>query len=317
MDYKIQPYTPYNLISFTELLDTSFSIRNKDKIGLVQWKLFHAHHNGNTITYVALDKNGSVVGQYTNLPVTIVHNNRFFKSMICCDMTTHPHHRGKGLISILSQRVYDDVIKRGYDFTVGFSNDDGLKVDKNAHNYGYHIVGAFVRYFKVVVYRKKIKKKTVPVKQFRISDTFGAKTHYLRFYKDHNYLQWRYLSKPNNEYSLYQIVEGDTLTGYVVLRFKEHTCYLYDILVNDMTQEQMTAVLRSIEHIALEKGIRIIVCNILDNMFWQNLFSTHGYLKKPNNKVNYHLTVKIHNPTISSEFLLNRDNWLLLNGDIL
>lgn len=317
MDYKFQKYSSDYLPSFTELLDKSFDIENKDKQALIQWKLFDNYHNGKTITYIALDKEDNVVGQYTNLPVKIAYGDKIYNSMICVDMATDINHRGKGLITKLSQYVYQEVVGNKYDLTIGFSNDDGLKVDKNASNYGYKIVGRFVRYFKIVVYRKNIKSKIVLTDHFETSSEFGNKANFLRIYKDYYYLTWRYLSKPNSEYSIYQIVQNEIAVGYVVLRFKGNKCYIYDILVNNISKKEMITVLRSIENKALDKGIRIIVYNVLDNNFWKSLFNRYKYFKKTNNKINYYLTVKIHNPSLLPEFILDKENWLLMNGDIL
>lgn len=316
-DYKIQKYSLHYLQSFTELLDKSFDIEGKDKKELVQWKLFSDYHKGKTITYIALDETDIVASQYTNLPVRIAFGDQIYSSMICVDMATDPNHRGKGLITKLSQKVYEEVAKNKYDFTIGFSNDNGLKVDKNASNYGYKVVGRFVRYFKVVIYRKNINSKIILTDHFEVNSIFGTQTNYFRVYKDFDHLNWRYLRKPNSEYSIYKIIHNNVSAGYVVLRFKGNKCYVYDILVNDITKKQMITVLRSIENKALEKGIRIIVYNVLDNKFWQTLFNRYKYFKKVNNRINYHLTVKIHNQSVPGRVILDKENWLLMNGDIL
>lgn len=317
MEYRLQKYSHSYLDSFINLLDSAFEIENKDKRGLVEWKYFDTYHQRETITYIALDEADKVVAQYTNLPVRIAHQNILFNSMICIDMTTHLNHRGKGLITKLSEKVYEEVRNNHYDFTLGFSNDEGINVDKYSRSYGYVEVGKFARYFRIAIRRKATPCRLVLVNSFETDAVFGNQTQYCRIYKDFDYLSWRYIRKPNSEYTIYQIILDKKAIGYIVLRFKENKCYIYDILINDLGKTEMINVLWSIENTALDQGIRIIVYNVLDNTFWQSLFNKYKYYKKTNNAVNYYLTIKIHNPTVSTDLLLNKDNWIIMNGDIL
>src|SRR5260221_9654961 len=155
MEYNFEKYSQKYFKFFTSLLTKSFNIKNADKEGLIKWKFFDSIHEGKTITYIALDGKNNVVGQYTNLPFKIARKNRIYKTMDCVDMTTDINHRGMGIISKLSKLVYKEINEKKYDFSIGFSNDEGVKVDKNSSNYGYKIVGRFARYYKFIVYRKK------------------------------------------------------------------------------------------------------------------------------------------------------------------
>jgi hypothetical protein len=236
--------------------------------------------------------------------------------MVCTDMCTDIRHRGKGLISKLSTEVYNEVKKKKYDFSLGYSNDEGVQVDKHANNYGYIIVGKFVRYFKVVVSKKNINYKLVRTNTLD-QDYYSHYSNYLRIKKDHDYLYWRYLKKPNREYDIYNIIEDNKVVGYVVLRFLKYKCYIYDIITENDDKKHMITVLRSIENKALEHNIRLVIYNVLDNDYWKTLFNKYIYLKRINNNINYYLTVKIHNNKIPIDIILNNDNWLLMNGDIL
>lgn len=316
MEYRYKKYSPPYLSSLTTLLDNSFSIENKNKKGLISWKYFDEYLNDKTITYIAIDNKHMVVSHYANLPIGVMRRKKEYNAMICTDMCTAIDHRGKGLISQLSSRVYKDVTSKGYDFSVGFSNDDGIKVDKYASNYGYKIVGRFVRYFKVVVYRKKISLRLDKTTGFT-KDLYNKSSEFYKIKKDNHYLTWRYIKKPNNEYDIYNIIQDEEIVGYVVLRFVQYKCYIYDLVTKTDEKSLMITVLRSIENKAMDLGIRIIIYNVLDNSYWMNLFNRYKYFKKETNLVNYYLTIKIHNQKVNSEQLLNKENWLIMNGDIL
>lgn len=316
MGYKFKKYSSLLLPSLTALLDKSFSIENSDKEGLVKWKYFDKFLKGKTITYLALDENNNVISHYTNIPFTISYSGKSFKSMICTDMCTDKKNRGKGLISQLSAKVYEEVKNKGYDFSLGFSNDAGVKVDKYASSYGYVIPGKFVRYFKFVVYRKNIQYQLIKTNNFN-KELSDYTSNYLKVKKDYDYLYWRYVKKPNSEYDIYNIVNNNKIIGYVVLRFLRQKCYIYDIVTVGDDKKHMITVLRSIENKALDHGVRIIIYNVLDNNYWKSLFNKYKYFKRVNNNINYYLTVKIHNKNLPCDLILNKENWLLMNGDIL
>ncbi len=316
MDYRVRKFSSVYLFSLTKLIDASFSVENKDKVGLVQWKYFDEYLNDNSITYIALDQTNNVVSHYTNVPVSISFGDNIYRSMICTDMCTSPGFRGKGLISKLSAKVYREVIANKYDFSLGFSNDEGIKIDKYAKGYGYSIVGKFVRYFKIVTYRTNAQYKLLKISNFN-RDFYPQASKFFKVKKDYEYLNWRYVSKPNSEYEIYGILENDSNIGYIVLLFIKYKCYVCDIIIQNDDKSQMIQVLRSIENIALDRKVRLIIYNVLDNKFWKSLFSKYKYLKKENNNTNYYLTIKSHNEKIPKELILNKNMWIVMNGDIL
>lgn len=236
--------------------------------------------------------------------------------MICTDMCTDVMHRGRGLISKLSNNVYEQVEKNGYDFSIGYSNDEGVKVDTFATNYNYEIIGKFVRYFKFIVRKKKTGYRLEMIHSLD-RDYYSHYSKYIRIKKDHDYLFWRYFKKPNSEYEMYKIIDGEKNVGYVVLRPIRYKCYIYDIVTENDDMKHMVSVLRSIENKMYERKTRFIVYNVLDNSYWKKLFNKYKYFKRTNNTINYYLTIRIHNSKIPKEIILNKENWLLMNGDIL
>lgn len=316
MEYRVIKYSTSYLPSLTFLLDRTFTIENKDKVGLIIWKYFDKFLKNQTVTYIVLDQNKKVIGHYSNIPLSVSYTNKSYKSLVCTDMCTDLAHRGKGLISKLAAKVYLEVKNKNYDFSLGFSNDAGVKVDRYSKNYGYCIVGNFVRYFKFVIYRKNIKYKLISTNKFA-SDFYSPNSKYLKIKKDRNYLNWRYFKKPNSEYEVYTIAENDIIHGYVILRFINYKCYIYDIVTKNEDRNHMITVLRSIENKALDNKIRLIIYNVLDNNYWKSLFNRYKYFKKVRNNINYCLTIKIHSQSIKKNFVLNKENWILMNGDIL
>lgn len=317
MDYKIVKLSESYLPSLTSLLDSSFNIKNRDKLGLMTWKFFSHSHQNMSISYLALNEKQQAISQYSNIPIKVQFKNKLYNSMLCADMTTDSAYRGLGLISKLAKVVYSEVQKKGYDFSFGFSNDEGVKVDTNSSGYGYTVIGKFVRYFKIVNREKKTKFHLKKTNTFDSSHMLQTNYDFLSIYKNLAYLNWRYIQKPANDYSIYEILSYNQLYGYAVLRFLKKRCYVYDIISSNPDKENIIGILKSIENEALAQHTRLVIYNVLDNKFWKTVFNKYKYFKKKNNKANYFLTIKLHQKLEEKDILLNRDNWFLMNGDIL
>lgn len=317
MAYNIRKYTASDLQAFTHLLHESFHIQNKDQQDLVLWKFFDNYHQNKTVTYVALDEEEQIVGQYTNMPIDVYYRNQILKAMMCIDMTTAVPHRGKGIITQLAEHVYQDVTQFGYDLSIGFSNDNGVKVDKHAKGYGYNVVGKFARYYKMISYRKKVPYHLVATQVFDDNPARIGDAPFISLAKDTEYLTWRYCKKPNTQYAIYRIQSSESFLGYVVLRFIENRCYVYDIITNSVAHEHMKIILRGIENESLARGFRLLVYHVLDNMYWKQLFNRYKYFKKSTSDTNFYLTVKLHNTNLDQAAFLDKENWLIMNGDIL
>lgn len=315
MEYKILLYHKKYFHSFSDLLINNFKFDNTDKEKAIYWKFFDAIHNNNSVTYIATDKK-HVIAQYTNLPYLVCRKKTVYASMLCADMTTHEKYRGQGLISILSKKVYAVVQSKNVPFTIGFSNDSGVKVDKYSKGYGYVIVGNFVRYFKLLVFTKKSAISLVPTRTFSKS---WKCTHssYFKIDKSLPFLTYRYIKKPNNTYDLYELQKDSTPIGYVVIRKKRSIAYLYDLILTSYNLKSVSDAVSAVEYHMKKDKMRIFIMNVLDNPFWQELARKHHLAKRKRNKVNHHLTIKIHGKIINKETIYNKDNWFLMGGDIL
>jgi GNAT superfamily N-acetyltransferase len=57
------------------------------------------------------------------------------------NMSVHPDYRGRGLIKQVSRPVYETLSAAGGVMGMGFSNAQGVQVDRNSKGYGYHVLG--------------------------------------------------------------------------------------------------------------------------------------------------------------------------------
>lgn len=314
MAYKIIPYTPRYLTRLIQLLDDAFVLRATQKETLIRWKFFSPSFKEQNVTYLALDEGDQVVAQYTNIPTKIRQGEACLPASICIDMATRHDHRRRGLISLLAERVYEQIRLQGKALSIGFSNDAGVNVDRHASAYGYRIVGCFARYY------GWCRRRTPSGLLLRRADSFsdvpisGMTGAFLQIEKDAAYLTWRYLEKPGTTYELYRFEKG-SVSGYVVLVFLSYRCYVHDI-ITDATGKEWGAIVTAIENLAAERGARVAIFHVLDNAFWRTLLGRR-YLRRPTSKQNTYFTVKTHDMGAIRRDVYEKDAWLVMNGDIL
>ncbi len=315
MSYKIIPYSPHHLAGLTRLLDQAFHIQNPSKEALVQWKFFAPYLKEATVMYVALDEEDQVVAQYSNVPIQIQNGSHTYPAMICTDMATAVQHRRKGLISSLSQQVYKVIQTTGTrDLSIGFSNTAGVVVDKFASNYHYQVVGNFVTYYKYCLFAPQSNIRLIPITIINDEMEIDTNSSYLHIHKEKAYLAWRYYDKPNNQYVVYKALSDTKCIGYIVLKFLNKKCYVCDIISGDDTS-QWPEILATIEKTAKDHKCKIVVFYVLENTFWQKVLKR--YWRRKEQVADCYFTIKIHNQSLYQPTFLDKENWRIMNGDIL
>lgn len=313
-DFSIYRFQKKYFPSFVELIHDNFEIKNKDKEKYIFWKYFDLFYRGKTITYLAVNDSGKVISQYTNVPISISYQGKSFRTTVCMDMVTDSVYRGRGIITLLSKKVYKEVENEKYDFSFGFSNDEGVVVDKKSKGYGYKVVGKFAVYFKIVIRKKKIPLRLLGVRDFKtVLEDDGR---FIQIEKTKEYLRWKYIKRPGQKYLFYRLDENGDDHGFVVLKSSSKKMYVYDIITQDKSSKRVKQILRAIENEACKQKKRIVIVKALENGYWKKIFLKTGFLKKMRNKKNYYLTVKFHNHLLDEKVILNKDYWWALMGDI-
>ena len=314
MEYKLVALSKKYVSSFEDLIKTSFPLQSSDVHQLVEWKFLTRRANRMAVSYVAVTPQGRVVSQYSNIPIAISQEKRVYRGMVCADMATLPDHRGQGLISKLSKKVYEEVSKNT-DISIGSSNALGVQVDRNSSSYGYHVVGEFTQYIKVIFRAQNTSANLIKISDFD-HDFVPQKSTHFQIYKDYEYLHWRYVTKPENTYQLFRVEILGRDVGYVVLVVQKSRMYVYEIISKEDSHENTQSLLKALEQYAYTSGCYLLVYRVLDCEYWKTYFSRGRYLKRSPKRVKYYFTVKVHNEELLSKHIFEKDNWIIGNGDI-
>lgn len=210
---NLTPLTLDHCSAWAELLALSFK-RTPDEAGQILMWL----HDRYRITGWGAWDDDRLVAQYACLRRDVLIDGECVEAGLSLNMSVHPNYRGRGLIKQVAQPVYETLKNEGARFGIGFSNAEGVKVDRHSKSYGYQVVGKLVS---TVVYLAPCR-RAAPLE---LSDTlpqtgwdFGGNDGMTRFEASSQTVYHRYASHPfrNYRYGLWQ--EDDRLQGVVVYR---------------------------------------------------------------------------------------------------
>jgi hypothetical protein len=295
----------------TEFLTSVF----KTRPGFWKWKLAMPSKRP-IITWMATVPNGEPISHYAYLPLDIAAGKERIPASLCTAMATHPKHRGRSLISRLSETSFQDAEAQSSEICIGFSNQAGLRVDKGSVGYGYRIIGSFATFACLtgkaivsVLYLEPLKAK----ESFK---KISPSAHALSIEKNPAYLEWRYRHHPEKAYRCFRLMKERRLVGYAVLRFREHRTEIMDIVLHD--EHAMVEALNACAAHAKKQGSRMVTVSVLKNPFWKQSLSKAGFHELPK-RARYHLTLKMtkHTPRDFKRILTKASAWRLMGGDIL
>lgn len=314
MALKIVKYDKYLIPSVTTLLQDCFPKKNCINQDVVNWK-YELNPNPNLFSYEAVTRSGAIASHYCNLEIPVIYNNKILKSLICLDMATLPEFRRMGLISQLSALVYKDVVKNQFDFSFGFSNEEGINIDIYAKNYNYEIIGPFSTFLAPTFINIQSQLNFEKVSKFPSEKTFNPYPGF-SICKSDRYLTWRYIQKPGNNYHIFKITQGNVCLAYIIMRFNHIFSEILDIIL--CVKTDITKIIQTGKEISKKFNKPFQLVSVLENKFWSQTLYGQGFYQWPYSKHRHYLTVRNHKPKASwSRSIINPEKWWLMGGDIL
>lgn len=233
---RLQKLNLDHIEQWAALLAVCFDKSTDDMHLLIHWFL----DMGEFLAYGVWDGD-RLTSQYACLLRTLVYKDRCLVAGMSINMAVHPDYRGRGLIKHVSPPAYEAVIQKQGQLGVGFSNAQGVKVDKHSKSYGYQVIG-------------KMQSLVVKFKDFgqhplQLSDDFPSATEFtnclnhterIHFQNDPEFLERRYAKHPLRQYHYGICQENELILGIVVYKhvkiFGLNAVALLDVHGNDPTE---------------------------------------------------------------------------------
>jgi hypothetical protein len=272
----------------------------------IQWKFFSKYKNSDILLAVSQDK---VVWQYTNAETGVSVFWKETKQSQCLDMCVDKNFRWQGIITKLSNQFYS---WKTFDFSFGFSNAQGVKIDKHASWYRYNIIWALTNiYIFPFMFFSKRQHNFSDISLFwEIQNDTPLK---YQIHKDKKYLTWRYFENPETDtYSKQSITSlSGKFQGYIVFKTIWKRIYIMDITLQD--HSEINSILKSFVAFSKSKRIYFIVYTTLYNSHWKNIFWWYRCIKRKRRDAFF--TVRKNTNTHNDVFV--SDNWLIQLWDVI
>lgn len=265
------------------------------------WKHFPTYLKNKNIAYVAIEK-GKVIAFVDFSPLKVnsgIFGNRLFYS--CTVQATHPSWRRMGIISDLTKLAETKMKSTDY---LGFSNSDGVKIDKFSKTINYSILGRLTTgYFATYRGLFHVKQEKFGFKE--VSKVTGVCSDFIQIEKSKDYLNWKFLENPKRKYNLMLLTENSKAIGFLI--YTKHKLKLEVHLITLKDPLKLKIVFPSILEFAYGKGAMVVSFTYLKNSFW-NKNLPYSFIKK---RTDIYFTVK----SGKSDFT-DTENWLIQGGDI-
>lgn len=310
MVYSFRKLSFTHLDQITRLIDKCFILKSYDKKGFIKWKFFSPDKS--MLTAFGVFLNGELISFYSNKEMPVVKEDQVYKSAVCLDMATHPDFRRQGLISALAKKTYSKIKKESYAFSFGFSNGSGINVDKNAKDYGYKIVGQFRTFRKIILPLPTKEKLTVSEIDAPSIKKLNNYSNYYQIFLSQEYLDWRFKFNPAHEYSYIKVCEKDTILGYSIIKKSKYKVGIYKVI--EVSPGAFEQVFSGTIDLLQKQKVRLVTVTILPNKFWLKILNKKRFIKA-RRKNDYYLTVFPHK--LADKSLLDKENWILMGGDLI
>lgn len=325
------------------------------KLWLKGWKWMFMDNPANTSIIWLAEHNDKIVGQYPAIIETIKVGDEIIKAAQLIDTMTHPKCRRQGIFSTLgkkalneiedeeiflaycfpTQQVYPLHMKFGWLDVCGFQvmiKPFNLKnllqryfVRNRLQLYFFTIIGTLI--IKAFFRSKKISGEDMPkIKEIshfddRINEFWNkiSNDYNIIRKRDKEYLNWRYVEVPNEDFTIYIVIEEeDEICGYIVLGCRDDDSltwgYIYDMIALTGREDIIQCLIAKAVKFFNSKGVDAISCKMIADEVYRKIFLRNGFIPYFGFKgrfITYNASTKL-----SDEYLKNPDNWFIQLGDL-
>ncbi|TAN62066.1 GNAT family N-acetyltransferase [bacterium] len=315
------------------------------------------HPGGCSKIWTVEDEKKKIIAQYVNIPARLSVNGRRADGGITIDLLVDPNHRRQGLFKILGKSAIDDLEKAGMDFQLAFPRRE--KVHNGFINrLNWEKIGDLSLLVKpmdlMAALEKKISNGRVvkiiklaagPLKAlsnkisrgrkknkfvFRLMDNLPEKVNDLSrifisefpisIIRDKAYLEWRYIQKPEGNYKILGIFNGDDLLGIIVLKIKRvfslDVGFIVDIL-SVLDNEVIDSLIKEALRLFSKERAGFCASVMTKNNIYYRSLRKNGFFRVPRkiNPMRYILDAHAGSKKIDKKFFYEIDNWFITIGD--
>lgn len=207
--------TPSDDARILELFRLSFG----RELPLEWWKWFNYRCpcGANRTSIIEDLDTGQVVGSYSLLPIKLLLNDSEVSASLCTNVNTHPDYQRRGLFTRISNYALGREKDFGTPVSLGMPNQ---KAYPGHMKVGWEVLCPLPFLVKHDCRQRSHACREVDSFDERLDQFLSRISSRFSFLvlKDHHFMNWRVVTRPDKEYTKYVCEEGSDLKGYVVLK---------------------------------------------------------------------------------------------------
>ncbi|WP_028892762.1 GNAT family N-acetyltransferase [Tenacibaculum sp. 47A_GOM-205m] len=343
-DYKIVNISSKTLSLFKRCFDKNGSPKEEEK---VKWQFLESPINERYVD-IALDKkNNQVAAIYAIFPIAFILDSKIVTASQSLDTMTDKDYRGKGLFVNLAKDVYDKASQNNIQFVYGFPNGNSIHGFIRKLNWiNLDPVPFLIKPLKTKYFTKRISflswlpninlskvKNKLVIKDISIieNNLFPnevnkiwyefSKSFKVALNRDKEYLDWRYLKKPLENYRIiHAYTKENEYLGFVVFAIKEKhggkIGYVMELIYNPSSKKVGEVLLSYAVNEMKKSQCDCVLSWCFDHSPNYNAFKKSKFYKIPEKlkPIELHFGVRFFNSE-TSEIINNRENWYLSYSD--
>lgn len=314
--------TQYNIVKgnasdeeLKKYRDCFYANGTKKSLNVLKW--FHQQNlrNSNSIYYALTSDTGSIAAIYTYLPVVLRCMGKLVNGMQSFDTLTDKDHRSKGLFIKLASRIEKEEGLNNNELVYGFPNENSVHGFVNKLGFTYFgEVPFLIKPFRISYFIQQILKskdenhpygqltlnvaRHVKIKQdLDIREIPEFDKNYDELYnlvsgkinigvnRNADYMNWRYVSKPEEQYNRYGLYEKNQLRGVIVFTLKaKHNGkigYLMELLYDPKNEAAAKYLLKFCSTTLRRNKADLILAWCFNHSFNYKAIRGNGYFRFP------------------------------------
>lgn len=291
-----------------------FLVNGSEKsLNVLKW--FHQQNlrKVNSIYYAIDSETQNIAAIYTYLPVILKCMGKIVNGMQSFDTLTDKNHRSKGLFIKLASKIEKEESLKNNELVYGFPNENSVHGFVNKLGFTYFgEVPFLIKPLRISYFINKIlKKKEAEASQSNcsmfINQYSNLKRHVeikeiLEFDEKYDelyemvspqinigvnrnaaYMNWRYVTKPDEIYARYGLYENNQLTGVVIFTLKNKhggkIGYLMELLYDPKNKKAAKHLLKFCSATLKKNNADLILVWCFDHSFNYTAIRRNGYYK--------------------------------------
>lgn len=322
-----------------------------------QWH-YRDNHTGLMAITLAEDETGGIVGQCALRPVRMKIGEEIHLGTLQLDSMIHPDFQRQGMFTRLSTHAYKAAAERGVQLVYSFPNRNSQYV--YTHKLGRITLCDRIPLFAKILNVRNVLDRRIgnrrllslvaPVGQAATGILYALRRgtpstdcrlevvarfdegvdrlwerasapYGILVVRDREYLNWRYVENPTEEYTLLTAKRFEETVGYIVLkcesRFGLQMGFIVDMLtIPDEPAISGCLISKAVEHFG-EKRMDLACCLMLEHVPYSQSLRSSGFLIVPERLFPQplHLSVRRLSEKYTDEFVTDPRNWFITWGD--